>query len=1073
MDAPRFEHSFGLFDADGRLIEWNAGFSEELTSAAPLIRRGTPYREIFSYLYEQATSDDLRAAAIDPSEVEKHRDALFRGFGTQRAYDYRYADRVYHVSETLTENGCVHRLARDVTAERLASEKLAEAERRLKASGSEGSSVLFKMRRSSSGTLSYDTLSEEARRFFHLREHETDLAAVFARFDQTPEEMANRRASIEKSAREMQSLSFETRMRDGQDNVRWMRFLALPTREADGTVVWPGVIRDVTRRRITEDQVELFRSIVVRSSDAILIIENEGPDARRGSIVYANPAFEALSGLTLSEVVSQPVAVLRNFQPSREVNASIRAIVARDNLETLEYQIYRPNGEAIWIEARFAIVQRFDRGAYRVAFMMRDIRDRKLAEIELVKAKEAAEAASVAKGEFLANMSHEIRTPMNGILGMNGLLLDTELDEEQRKYSEAVQDSGEALLTVINDILDISKLEVGKVEIENIDFDLGEVVESAVTLLASKAHSKDIDLGLFIDPAASGAFRGDPGRVRQILFNLIGNGIKFTDKGGVAVEVSVVRQAAGITLVRFEIKDSGIGMPEDVRSRLFEKFTQADNSITRRYGGTGLGLAICKQLVGLMGGTIDVESRPGFGSRFWFELPLEPAMEPVVARDSLSTHLKGVRALAVDDIEMNLEIITRQLKGFGMEVVCCRDGFDALAEVERAWHRGTPHDIVLIDQMMPGLAGETLAERIRAIPQLAETKLVLISSAGHHGRGERARQVLDAVLDKPIRQRDLQACLTALYASPAGRAAAIETLQAGQKAPAKASPAQIRPLRILMAEDNKINQKFALALLAKGGHSVHVAENGHQAVDALRRDDFDVVLMDIQMPELDGLQATKQIRALPQPKCAIPIIALTAHALAGAREEYIAAGMDDYISKPVDAGILNAKLSEVAARLAGSQAAPAADEPVAPKAGATTAGATTAGATKAGITDDALVAVGIDKSCLDTLNQVMEPAEVRSFVELYLAETEERIVRMRGQSDHSLLAGDAHALVSTSGNVGALRVSELARTIEIACKNKQTGDIRGQLDQLAAAFAGTGGALTEWVDGLPAVETAP
>ncbi len=1058
MSAPRFEYSFGLFDADGRLIEWNAGFLEELPSAAPLMRRGTPYREIFGYVYAQATTEDLRASAIDPSEMEKHRDALLRGFGTERAYDYPYADRVYHVSETLTENGCVHRLARDVTAERQAAEKLAEAERRLRASSSEGSSVSFKMRRSASGSLSYDRLSEDARRFFHLLDNETDLAAVFARFDQTPEEMTNRRASIEKSAREMQSLSFEARMRDGQDNVRWLRFLALPAREADGTVVWPGVIRDVTRRRITEDQIELFRSIVVRSSDAILIIENEGPEARRGSIVYANPAFEALSGLSLSEVVSQPVAVLRKFQPSREVNANIRAIVARDNLETLEYQIHRPNGEAIWIEARFAIVQRFDRGAYRVAFMMRDIRDRKLAEIELVKAKEAAEAASVAKGEFLANMSHEIRTPMNGILGMNGLLLDTELDEEQRKYAEAVQDSGEALLTVINDILDISKLEVGKVEIENIDFDLGEVVESSVTLLASKAHSKDIDLGLFMDPAASGAFRGDPGRVRQILFNLIGNGIKFTDKGGVAVEVSVVRQeASGITLVRFEVKDSGIGMPEDVRSRLFEKFTQADNSITRRYGGTGLGLAICKQLVGLMGGTIGVESRPGFGSRFWFELPLETAMKPLVTPDSLPAQLKGVRALAVDDIEMNLEIIARQLKGFGMEVVCCRDGFDALAEVERAWHRGKPHDIVLIDQMMPGLAGETLAERIRAIPQLAETKLVLISSAGHHGRGERARRVLDAVLDKPIRQRDLHACLTALYASPEGRVAAAERLTLSQDAADKVSPVKSQPLRILMAEDNKINQKFALALLAKGGHIVHVAENGHQAVDALRRDDFDLVLMDIQMPELDGLQATKQIRALPQPKCAIPIIALTAHALAGAREEYIAAGMDDYISKPVDAGILNAKLREVAGRLAGTQAAPAIDE---------------AAVAKAGITDDVLSGVGIDRSCLDTLSLVMEPDEVRNFIELYLGETEERIARMRRQDDHGLLAGDAHAMVSTSGNVGALRVSALARRIEIACKDSQAADLGGLLDQLAAAFESTARALTAWMDSFALAETA-
>jgi PAS domain S-box-containing protein len=813
------------------------------------------------------------------------------------------------------------------------------------------------------------------------------------------------------------------------------------------------VIRDITRRKMTEDQEELFRSIVVRSTDAILIIENNGPEDRVGKIIYANPAFEQLSGLTAAEVVGQPVSTLRGFQPSREVNARIRAIVTRDNLEHLEYQIYQADGTPIWIEACFAIVQRFEGGAYRVAFMMRDIRDRKQAETELVEAKEAAEAASVAKGEFLANMSHEIRTPMNGVLGMVGLLLDTDLDTDQRKYAEAVQESGESLLTVINDILDISKLEVGKVEIESIDFDLAETVESAVTLLASKAHAKDIDLGLFIDPAASGAFRGDPARLRQILFNLIGNGIKFTDKGAVAVEVSVVHgqeDPDGVTRVRFEIKDSGIGMPEDVRSRLFQKFTQADNSITRRYGGTGLGLAICKQLVELMGGFIDVESRPGFGSRFWFELPLDAAIAPLVERENLPAQLKGVRALAVDDIEMNLEIISRQLKGFGMEVACCSDGFDALAEIERAWHRGNPHDIVFIDQMMPGLAGETLAERIRAIPQLSETKLVLISSAGRHGRGENARRVLDAVLDKPIRQRDLLSCLATLYAAPAGSAARKAAPAKPAPTPVAAQPGRPRSLRVLLAEDNKINQKFATALLAKDGHRVRIAENGHQAVDALRREDFDVILMDIQMPELDGIQATKQIRSMSGPKSRIPIIALTAHALAGAREEYLAAGMDDYVSKPVDQTILLSKLLELARRLDAADGIVAAAEP-GPAGGASIE------------LDGTLAAAGIDCGCLETLTAVMEPAEVRDFLEMYLGEAADRMSRMTAADDLKSIAGDAHALVGTSGNVGASQVSELARSVELACKSGDAAAARTLLPQLAGALDSTSGALNAWL----------
>jgi PAS domain S-box-containing protein len=1037
MSGPDFQQSFALFDRDGLLVEWNADFVEELLVAAPVIKQGASFAEIVGRVYDSPLEDLVDLG--EPAERESHREDLLKNFGKNREFQYRRGARVFHVRESLTESGGIHRLARDVTAERQLSEKLAEAEKRLKAGAGEFTSVPFKLRRSPSGGFVYEPLTDEARQFFRLPEGHTDLSAVMARMEQTQAESAARRAAIEKSVRELQSLSFEMRMRDGSDLVRWFRFLALPTKEEDGSIVWPGVIRDITRRKITEDQEELFRSVIVRTTDAILIVENEEAEGRTGKIIYANPAFEGLSGRSAAEFVGQPVAMLRSFQPSREVNARIRAIVARDNLETLEYQIYQANGTAIWVEARFAIVQRFEGGAYRVVFMMRDIRDRKSAELELVEAKEAAEAASVAKGEFLANMSHEIRTPMNGILGMNGLLLDTDLDGDQRKYAEAVQESGESLLTVINDILDISKLEVGKVEIESIDFDLAETVESAVTLLASKAYSKNIDLGVFIDPAAAGAFRGDPVRLRQILFNLIGNGIKFTDKGGVAVEVSVVhgREVADdVTTVRFEIKDSGIGMPEDVRTRLFQKFTQADNSITRRYGGTGLGLAICKQLVGLMGGVIDVGSRPGFGSCFWFELPLETAIAPLVERENLPAQLRGVRALAVDDIEMNLEIISRQLRGFGMEVVCCNDGFDALAEIERAWHRGSPHDIVFIDQMMPGLAGETLAERIRAIPQLSETKLVLISSAGRHGRGEGTRRVLDAVLDKPIRQRDLLACLAALYAAPAGP---VARKAVGAK-PASASAAgqgMSRGLRILLAEDNKINQKFALALLSKGGHQVHVAENGHQAVDALRRDDFDVVLMDIQMPELDGIQATKQIRSMSGSKSAIPIIALTAHALAGAREEYIAAGMNDYISKPVDQTILLSKLLEIAQGLDQGYAG----EIV---------------AVEVATLDDALAAA------------VMEPREVRDFLEMYLGEAVERISRMEAASDLSAIGGDAHALIGTSGNVGASRVSEFARSIEVACKSGDAEEARALLPQLAGAVGTTSDALTVWLQAQPA-----
>ena len=694
------------------------------------------------------------------------------------------------------------------------------------------------------------------------------------------------------------------RSRDGRE--WWLDTDAQPLIDRHGNLRgWVAIQTDVTEHKLAEEQRRIASErlgLIAANVPGMIfqLWQDAAGDERK--LFYVSPGARRVYGRSAEELVANADLLLDITHPEDRERITEAAIHARESGRPwhIDHRIIRPDGEVGWVEGD-AVGRLNEDGSTVWDGYVADVTASKLAQEQLRAAKEAAEAANRAKSEFLANMSHEIRTPLNGVIGMTALLLDTPLKDDQREFAEIARSSGESLLAVLNDVLDFSKIEAGEMTVESIEFDLSSLIEQSIDAVALRTGEKGLELVVDVDPRLPRGMRGDPTRLRQVILNLLSNAVKFTDRGEVRLSARLLASAEDRVAFRVEVADTGVGLTAEQRARLFMPFIQADNSMTRRFGGTGLGLSICRRLLQLMGGSIGVESAPGSGSCFWFELSL-PAV-PMPQPHAPPVDLAGRTVLVIDDHPVNRRIIESQLASFGCTVQSAATASAGLESWRELIAADRAPDVVLLDHDLPDHPGPWLAEQLRRDPIGVQVPIILMTSLGGRRSDRPPLGLIDQTMTKPVKQSLLGECLRQLVG-------------AGRTDPQRPEPASLTSLegaRVLLAEDNAVNQLLARRILEKLGARVTLADNGETAIAKLTAGRFDVVLMDCQMPVLDGYAATRRIRAGVAGAAAarVPIIALTAHALTGHRDECLAAGMNQYLSKPIDPAALRAMLQEL------------------------------------------------------------------------------------------------------------------------------------------------------------------